>query len=251
MRWFALQHVPFEGPGYLETWANKQWHGLTRVKMWEVSTLPCLSEFDGLFVLGGSMGAGDDDKFPWLAAEKHLISQALSAGKFCVGICLGAQLLSLVAGGTVSRNEYLEIGWFPVQRTPTGSVSRLWDAFPKEFMAFHWHSDQATIPPGAVHLASSRGCVEQAFAIGDRVLALQFHLEATPATIDELISHCPSAREAEYVQSPGVIRSLMQHATAANCVLEKMLNRLCGLSGKQVPSYEERLAVAPEAWTGR
>lgn len=42
----------------------------------------------------------------------------------------------------------------------------------------HWHGDGFEIPDGAMRLAGTSTCVNQAFGVGHHVLALQCHLEA-------------------------------------------------------------------------
>ncbi len=47
-----------------------------------------------------------------------------------------------------------------------------------------WHVDAVTeLPAGAVHLASSPGCENQAFRLGRLAWGIQFHIETTPATV--------------------------------------------------------------------
>ena len=54
----------------------------------------------------------------------------------------------------------------------------------------HWHGDQFGIPEGATRLAETPGFPNQAFAVGDTVLALQFHLEADHTRIESwLVGH--------------------------------------------------------------
>lgn len=120
MKWLCLQHVPFEGPAYLEEWAEAKGHDLTRVEMWTQAPLPRPEECDGIFILGGPMNVYDEDRHPWLASEKRFIEESITADIPILGICLGAQLLSLALGGTVTKNAHSEIGWFPVQLTPSG-----------------------------------------------------------------------------------------------------------------------------------
>ena len=74
MRWHCLQHVPFEGPGYLESWARRRGYALARTPVWAGAGLPALDELDGLFVLGGPMNVYEESRHPWLAAEKVFLA---------------------------------------------------------------------------------------------------------------------------------------------------------------------------------
>jgi len=103
---------------------------------------------------------------------------------------LGAQLIADVLGGPVSANPVKEIGWFPVSLTPAAHDSPLFQQLAARFTPFHWHGDTFQIPPGAVHAVESAGCAHQAFASGNRVVGLQFHLESTPESVKKLIQHC-------------------------------------------------------------
>lgn len=70
----------------------------------------------------------------------------------------------------------------------------------------HWHGDQFAVPPGAVHLAETRQGPHQAFAVGDHVLGLQFHLEADHTQIERwLIGHAYEL--AARAMAPGILRA--------------------------------------------
>lgn len=190
MRLHAFYHVPFEDVGSIKLWAAERGHALASTSLYAGETPPAASEYDMLVVMGGPMGVYDEKDHPWLAAEKKAIEAAIGAGRTVLGVCLGAQLLSVVLGGTVTPNPVPEIGWFKVEMTPEGSREPALAGFPPSFYAFHWHGDMFSIPPGAVYAASSAACANQAFVHQGKVVGLQFHLETTPAGMQNLIKHC-------------------------------------------------------------
>jgi GMP synthase-like glutamine amidotransferase len=197
--WF--QHVPFEGLGRLESRLLRAGCRLSCTRFFENPETPDPDAVDFLVAMGGPMSANDEALHPWLAAEKEFIRRFLAAGKPALGICLGAQLFANALGERVYPNPQKEIGWFPVEGLPPSDPSRDLSAFrfPAAFDAFHWHGETFDLPPGAIHLARSRACENQAFQIG-RAIGLQFHLETTPESARALIRHA----RAELVPGPFV-----------------------------------------------
>lgn len=227
MRWQCVQHVPFEGPAHLAAWARARGHELTCTQVWTGAPFPRLDDFDALFVLGGPMNVDEEDRYPWLKAEKALLGEAIAAGRPLVGICLGAQLLSLVLEGAVTRNACKERGCFPVDLTRDGRQSFLFTDFPDRFPAFHWHSDRFSIPPGAVHVAGTEACPEQAFVYRDRVIGLQFHLESTEDSILSLIEHGREATTCSpHIQDPISMEEFVRNLPVSQSLLEALLDAL-------------------------
>ena len=124
---------------------------------------------------------------PWLVREKRFIAQALAAQTRVLGVCLGAQLIADALGARVYQNPEKEIGWFPLQVLARPGPFAL---FPDAPSVLHWHGDTFELPPGAVRVAASEACENQAFLFGDRVVGLQFHLEVTPDRIAEFVTGC-------------------------------------------------------------
>lgn len=160
------------------------------------------------------MSVNDEEKFPWLVQEKHLIREAIEAGKSVLGICLGAQLIASALHARVFRQAKKEIGWFPIQGTSHDeaiAASTGLFHFPATETVFHWHGETFELPTGAQRLASSRACANQAFQLGQRVIGLQFHLEATASTVQEIIANCGEELvAAEYVQTATTILAASQ-----------------------------------------
>ncbi len=207
MRLHYLQHVPFEGLANIEHWARENGWEISATRLYRLEKLPTPDDFDWLVVMGGPMNIYEEKEYPWLAAEKKFIGQAIEKNKIVLGICLGAQLIADVLGGRVVRNKYKEIGWYPVSLRPEAGASAPFRGFPNEFLAFHWHGDTFSLPPEAAMIAESEACPAQAFsAKAGRVLALQFHLESSPDSVRALIQNCSDELvDGEYIQSAGAI----------------------------------------------
>lgn len=201
MRVHWLQHAEHEGPGCIERWMRERGHALGATRLYRGETLPDAGDLDWLIVLGGPMNIHEHDRFPWLIPEKLFIRDACVKNKKVLGICLGAQLVADVLGGSVGRNLEPEIGWFKVFLNDEAAKLTLFVDFPASFEAFHWHGDTFTCPPGATPLMSSEACPRQAFSWGaGRVLALQFHLEVELADARRWLREDPPS-PGRYVQT--------------------------------------------------
>lgn len=141
--------------------------------------------FDALVILGGSQSA--NDATPGLRLEYRILESALARGVPILGICLGAQMIARALGAAVRPNPAPEIGWFPVDFLAPARTDRLMAGLRRETL-FHWHAETFELPSGAVRLARSAACPNQAFRYGDRVWGLQFHPEVTPEMVREWIA---------------------------------------------------------------
>ncbi len=149
---------------------------------------PRPADLDGLLVLGGRMSAHDDAE-PGLASTRSLLADAAAAGVPTLGICLGAQLLALATGGRVDvaappgrEAGVVDVRWRPEAASDPllGALARDGRSTPMPSM----HADAIVdLPRGATWLAASRTYPYQAFRVGDRAWGVQFHPEASPATL--------------------------------------------------------------------
>jgi len=227
MRVRVLQHVPFEGPAALAPALRAAGHDVAVTRLDAGHPLPALADFEWLVAMGGPMSVHDEAEHAWLAPEKRLLRAAVEAGRRVLGVCLGAQLIAASLGATVTRNREREIGWFPVERAPGAEASPLGRALPARFPAFHWHGETFALPPGALRLASSEACAEQAFAIGKRVLGLQFHVETTPEAAEALVKHCAEElAPGRWVQDEAAILAPDAPFAQAQAVMQALLAAL-------------------------
>lgn len=202
----VLQHVPFEGLGSIEAWLLQRKISVSYTRFFESAQLPQLTDIDFVIVLGGPMSVNDEELLPWLKEEKRFIADAMAVNKTVLGICLGSQLIASALDARVYANEEKEIGWFPVFAEPLILDTF---SFPASAEVFHWHGETFDLPAGAIHLASSAACRNQAFQIGTRIIGLQFHLETTPQSADAIISHCADELVPQrYIQTEHTLRSV-------------------------------------------
>lgn len=144
-----------------------------------------LRGYDALISLGGDMGAYDDDIAPWLPAARALLARAVAERVPTLGICLGAQLLAVATGGTVTRGaDGPEIGAYLTAKRDAAETDPLFDALPMTPDVMHYHYDVvSTLPPGAVLLLSSTGYPHQAWRVGPAAWGVQFHIEPSAADL--------------------------------------------------------------------
>ncbi|MGH7996546.1 MAG: type 1 glutamine amidotransferase [Opitutaceae bacterium] len=226
MRVHVLQHVAFEGLGTMERWLLARGHRLSWTRLHAGEPLPATAaDFDWLIAMGGPMNVYQYRDHPWLGNERRLIGDAVAAGRRVLGVCMGAQLIADALGGKVFQNEEREIGWFPVRAVPGGAASPF--RFPAETRAFHWHGDTFSLPTGSTWLAESAGCAHQAFAVGTRVLALQFHLEMTGDEIGRLAKACVGELGAgRYIQPEEALVAGAEDINGAAILLDQLLAAL-------------------------
>ena len=224
MKIHIAQHVLFEGSGAIAAWAESRQIELSMVRLFDGEQLPDRAALEGLIVLGGPMGIYDEENFPWLVKEKKQIRAAIDDGKPVLGICLGAQLIADVLDARVFQGPQKEIGWFNIERSIQHSTFSL----PESCTVLHWHGDTFDLPKQAIALASSSVTPHQGFSFKDHVVALQFHLETTPESLEALIKHSADelAESGEWIQSPQQLRNGLHHISLLQPLLFQLLDNL-------------------------
>ena len=192
MKAHIIMNDPLAPPGAVGDWLkyNNYESGVTKAYASEV--FPPVDEFDLLFILGGSVGAYEDDKYEWLKNEKQFILEAIEADKYVVGICLGSQMIAEVLGGRVYKMQNEEIGWTPISLLPNLSddgQSDLLNKVPNEFTVFQYHGDTFDLPDTAQLIGEGTTCRNQLFKYGNKILGLQFHPEFNESILGNIVKH--------------------------------------------------------------
>lgn len=219
----VLQHVPFEDIGSITSWLEARRATVAYTRFFDNPTLPPLDGLELIIVMGGPMSVNDVALFPWLRPEKDFIRKAIEMGIPILGICLGAQLIASALGSQIYQNREKEIGWFFIDATD--NVPNIF-SLSEKYMVFHWHGETFDLPVGAIRLARSAACENQAFQVGQRVIGLQFHLESTPDSVREMIDNCSNELlPGRYVQTEVQLQEGARSFYADNnALMEKILS---------------------------
>ena len=148
--------------------------------------LASADQYDAVLVFGGQMNVDEEDEHPWLRDEDELIRTLVARDVPVLGVCLGGQLLAKAAGAHVGPSPESERGFVRVELTDEAKGDPLFGSLPHEFDVFAMHEYAFHVPDGAVELARSSVCC-QAFRLGDRAWALQFHPEIRLEQIAEWV----------------------------------------------------------------
>ena len=237
----VLQHIACEPPAAFEDELRSRGLDLLRAELDEGDPLPDWREFDATIVMGGPMGAYEEDTHPWLAGEKRALRDAAEAGHPIWGVCLGAQLLAGALGARVYPGPEAEVGVLDVHLTPEAASDPVFGESPASFAALQWHGDTFDLPDGATLLASSPAYPHQAFRY-ERAYGLQFHLEVSRELAAEWGEVPAYAQSLEAIRGPGALDRLIEevgdHADAAlplaHLVFGHWLERVAGVSARSI-----------------
>ena len=216
MRVHFILHETFEVPGAYLKWAQERGHQVTTTKVYENETLPeSVNDIDFLIVMGGPQSPDEDrEAFPYYdpQAEIQLIQKAIKSDRYIVGVCLGAQLLSVAYGAEYEHSPEREIGVFPITLTEAGLKDEHVKVLGPTLNTGHWHGDMPGLTEDAVVLATSQGCPRQIIRFSPKHYAFQAHLEFDREAVELLIAADvedvleEQSQNLTFVQEPEAIR---------------------------------------------
>jgi len=185
MRFVLFQHIACEHPGVFRRFFLADNIATTAIQLDEGDSIPDLSNFDALMVMGGPMDVWQEDKHPWLVEEKAAIRHAVMDLKMpYLGLCLGHQLLAEALGGEVGPSRQAEIGIMDVNLNEAGLKSPFLKGLSQTQKCLQWHSAEVTkIPDDVEVLASSPACKVQAMSYGAHAFSMQYHVELEDDTV--------------------------------------------------------------------
>lgn len=230
-RILAVEHEVSCPPALVGEWLVEAGCSLEVCRPYLGDALPALTSYDGVLVLGGEMGANDDDAHPWLAPLKDGIRDAVAAGTPLLGICLGHQLLAVALGGVVQRNPRGQtVGLQPVGWTEEAALDDWVGGRTGDERAIHWNNDVVvTLPEGAVALARTPDGEVQAARFGPRAWGVQAHPEADAGIIRRWVETEREDEVARDVDEQAVLAAIEEAAPALTAYWRPMAQRFAAI----------------------
>jgi GMP synthase-like glutamine amidotransferase len=146
--------------------------------------LPAIGEVSAIISLGGDQSATRVAEHDFLTAEVALMQGALEREVPILGMCLGAQVLAVAAGGRVSEMGHMYAGWPPLTPLPALADDPVFATLPDDVRVLKWHEDMIELPPGALELGLTPNLGAELFRIGPRAWGSQAHLELVPEMLE-------------------------------------------------------------------
>jgi len=144
-----------------------------------------LEDFDAV-IIGGSGHHSVTQDYPF---TQPLIDAVRTIAKLRIpllGCCWGHQFIARALGGIVVHDpESAEVGNHEVFSTESIADDPIFNACPSQYLVLMGHEDRVSmLPPGAIELAYSHTCRNQAFRFKDLpIYGTQFHTELTPESL--------------------------------------------------------------------
>ena len=218
----VVRHDQIVPQGYLEDVLPE---GTTEVRLDRGDLLPEPDTVAGLVVLGGTMGAYDEDRFPFLADEKAYLRRAVAAGVPVFGICLGCQLLAEALGGAAYRARGIEARFGPCDVTEAGAADPVARHLTRPVLSLH--QDTWDPPPGSAVLAWSDR-YPQAFRHGS-ALGIQAHPEASPEMAAAWLAALGADRlAATGADPPAIVGEMVAHRAESRALAHDLFGAWLG-----------------------
>ncbi len=180
-------HAPDGGPNLLTAALTR--HGLEVVEanLDRDDRLAPLDDLAAVVSFGGQMSVLDIDRFPFLLAERELLTRAVEAGTPVLGICLGSQMLASASGGDVFHLPERYVDFPDLVRFEAADADPVFAGLPPALRVVEWHEDAVIPPPGAVILAETACAGCSIFRAGPSAWGTQLHLELDLTVLEGIL----------------------------------------------------------------
>lgn len=237
-RVLVVEHDAECPPHLFGTWLEEAGCTLDVVRPYAGDALPSLDGYDGLVVLGGPMGANDDEKHAWLGPVKEQLREAHAAGLPTLGICLGHQLIAAALGGTVRPNDRgQQVGLLGVGWTAAAADDPLMAGIATPRRGVQWNDDVVVdLPPGAVLLAETEHGEVQAARFGPRMWGVQLHPEVDAPVLQPWAEEDRGSHETRGIDTDALLRDVAAAREELDDAWQPLAAGLARLAGERDPA---------------
>jgi GMP synthase (glutamine-hydrolysing) len=176
----VVQHQDDCPPALIGEWLTEGGCALDVRRPYAGDDLPGdLTDHDAFLLLGGSMGANDDDAHDWLPLTKELVRDAAQRRTPTLGVCLGHQIAAVALGGEAGRNPRgQQLGLLPLGWTDAAGRDDLTSGLVGTGYGVQWNDDIVLRAPNAtVVLARTPQGELQVARFAPTVWGVQLHPE--------------------------------------------------------------------------
>ncbi len=230
----VVEHQASCPPHLVGRWLEEVGCTLSVCRPYAGDALPALTSYDGVLVMGGDMGAYDDDRAPWLAPLKASIRDAVAAGTPMLGICLGHQVIAVALGGKVAKNPRGQtVGLQPVGWSEDAAADEWAGGRTGEEMVMHWNNDIVSeLPEGGVVLARTPGGEVQVARFGERAWGIQAHPEVDTDVVTGWAAEDRDDLVALGLDEAVVLAGIKDAEAALETQWRPLVQRFAGIAGE-------------------
>jgi GMP synthase-like glutamine amidotransferase/tetratricopeptide (TPR) repeat protein len=193
VRALAFEHLKSDPVGIFGDVLIERGIDVDRVMLYEGEPVPDWRRYDLIVAMGAGVSVWQEDEFPWIAAEKRAVREAVLAGVPYFGVCFGVQLLADAFGARSFQGPEPEIGVNQVFLTAAARHDPVFRGFPADLEVCEWHSNHFSLPRGAIRLARSPRYENQAIRYGRVAYGIQSHLEPSLQDIRAWLADTPGS----------------------------------------------------------
>jgi GMP synthase (glutamine-hydrolysing) len=206
----VIEHEDKCPPALVGQWLAEAGCALEVCRPYAGDAVPALDAYDALLILGGPMGAHDDEQHPWLRTVKQRVREAVAAHLPTLGICLGHQLIAVALGGTVEKNRHgQQLGLLGVGWTEAAGTDELMGPLTTPRRGVQWNDDIVTaLPDGATLLAATGRDEIQAVRYAPTVWGVQLHPEVDVPVLLPWAESDRGSHEARGVGQQALLRDI-------------------------------------------
>jgi GMP synthase-like glutamine amidotransferase len=189
------------------------------IRVWEAvanEPAPSLDDVDGVVIFGSSFNVEHADEQPFIHALRDVTLETLDRELPFLGVCFGAQVLAWSLGAPIEKAPVREVGYVPLRPLAAAADDPVLGHYEDGDMVFEWHMDTFALPEGAKLLATGDDVTNQAYRLGDRTWATQFHFEIDRAEIRSWTDEVADTVEAEWGKSSAALLAEADRFQAAH-----------------------------------